>query len=62
MPFLITALHGLLNFKLWPLYTQERTRTPILQEAGWAPQRVWTFWKRKILPLLPGLELWTVQS
>ena len=25
-----------------PLYPQERDSVPIIQETGWAPQRVWT--------------------
>jgi hypothetical protein len=26
----------------WPLYPQERDLVPIIQEAEWAPELVWT--------------------
>jgi hypothetical protein len=35
------------NFTSWLLYLWERTPVPIESEAGWAPELVWTFWRRK---------------
>jgi hypothetical protein len=39
------------------LYPPERTPVPIVQEAGWAPEPVWTQrLEEKILSPLPGIE------
>lgn len=32
---------------------------PIEQEAGQAPEVVWRFWRKNLLPL-PAFDLWTV--
>jgi hypothetical protein len=34
----------------------EKPPVPIGQEAGWSPQPVWTRWRRKKIPSLPGME------
>ena len=34
------------NFTPRPLYPQERTRVPTEQDAVWAPEPVWTIWRR----------------
>jgi len=31
----------------WPLFPLERTPVSIEYEAGWAPEPVWTFWRRE---------------
>jgi hypothetical protein len=41
-----------------PLYPRERDPATIVQEAGWAPELVWTDGEN-IAP--PGFDPWTVQ-
>jgi len=41
---------------LRPLYPREGTPLRFEQEAGWASQSVWTFWRRGSLLLLQELE------
>ena len=44
--FLISALNGgVVNFMFPPLYTRKITPVPTEEEAGWAPEPVWTFWR-----------------
>jgi hypothetical protein len=57
--FSISALDG----SGWSASRPGRTLTPgkgppvpIVQEAGWAPEQVWTEVRRKILSPLPGIE------
>jgi hypothetical protein len=45
--FLTLALDGGAWSTSFPsTFLQERTPTPIGQEAGWASERVWMFWRR----------------
>jgi hypothetical protein len=44
------------NFKALWLYTREWTPVPTEQEAVWAPEPVWTFGEKSLMPL-PGFEL-----
>jgi len=46
-----------LNAMSMPLYPRETDTVPILQEAGWASDPVWT--AKKVLPQ-PEFESWTV--
>jgi hypothetical protein len=48
------------NFTLQLLYLQERTPVPIEQEAGWATEVVWTFWRRE--KSLAHTGIWTPDS
>jgi hypothetical protein len=44
-PFILNieiSWRRVVKFKSWLLYPQERTPVPIEQEAGWAPEHVWT--------------------
>ena len=34
----------------------ERTSSPIVEEAGWTPEPVWIFWRRKHIIPLPEIE------
>jgi hypothetical protein len=36
-----------INFKIRPLDPQERTRCPLKSEGVWAPDEVWTYWRRE---------------
>ena len=38
----------MVNFAPWPIYHRERTPVPIEKKAGWNPEAVWTFCRRKI--------------
>jgi hypothetical protein len=32
---------------LWPLYLPRKSPIPTEEKAGWAPQPVWTLWRRE---------------
>jgi hypothetical protein len=51
----------LVNFMDQPLYPRERMPVPIEEGAVWAPESVWTFWKREHFSPLPEFESRTVQ-
>ena len=40
-------------YKPQPPYSRERTPVPIEYEAGWAPEKLWTFWRQEIY-VAPG--------
>jgi hypothetical protein len=50
----------MVNFTPQSLYLQEITPVPTQQEAGWAPEQVWTFLEKTLLAL-PGFKPRTVQ-
>jgi hypothetical protein len=37
----------MVRITLCPLYSLQITAVPIEQEAGWAPELLWTVWKRE---------------
>ena len=39
-----------------PLYPWERNPVPIIQEAGWAPEQVWTSVEKKKSPAPTGVR------
>ena len=41
-----TRWRWVVNFTSRPLYRREGTLTPVEYETGWAPEQVWTFWRR----------------
>jgi hypothetical protein len=43
----------MLNFTLWWLYHQESTPVATEWAAEWAPEPVWTFWRRENSPFFP---------
>jgi hypothetical protein len=49
-----TRLRWVVNFTPKPLYPREITPVPNEEEAEWAPQQVWEFWRR--LKPLPGFD------
>ena len=48
------------NFMPFPLYLWKIILVIIEQEAGWAPQQYWTFWRRENIFLVPGSKLWFI--
>jgi hypothetical protein len=44
---LVTRRKCVVNFKLRPLYPWERTALTSKEEAGFAPQSFWTFWRQE---------------
>jgi hypothetical protein len=51
-----TKWRQVVNFTPLLFYPRETTPVPIKQEAGRAPQPVWTFWRRKKLLLQKGIR------
>jgi len=47
IPNLSTRRRWEVNFTLLPLLFRERTQVPIVQEVVWAPEPVWTCWRRE---------------
>ena len=48
--YLISFKEDVVDITLRPLYFWESTPVPLEQEAGWAPESVWMFWKKVLCP------------
>lgn len=53
IPDLRTKCLWVVCHSLRQIYPRERAPAPIANETGWAPDRVWTFWRREKLTSLP---------
>jgi len=50
-----TRWKWMVSWTACPLYRQERTPVPLLGDV-WAPELLWTFWKREIFLALAGIR------
>jgi hypothetical protein len=57
-----TRWRWVVGFTPRPLHSQGKILCyPLDREGGWAPEPIWTRWRRETFPALPGLELPIIQ-